>query len=134
MSQYRSHQYRGAFLAAAVVALCASCAGAPSPDGGGAAKSCAYRVAYDGRQYGDVPHAEFEVGEKLGPAVLPPCDDTPNAGDGPETPEPRTAYAVKGVDPRVAITLEDAPRGVLLVADDARKALPPEVAKLIRHH
>ncbi|WP_018547851.1 DUF6281 family protein [Streptomyces sp. LaPpAH-108] len=125
-------QYRRAFLAAVVVALCASCAGAPSSNGGGAAADCAYRVAYDGRQYAGLPHAEFEVGEKLGPAVLPPCDDTPSDGDGPETPEPRTAYAVKGVDPRIAITLEDAPGGVLLVAVDARKALPPEVAKLLR--
>ncbi|MEU6243491.1 DUF6281 family protein [Streptomyces sp. NPDC047024] len=133
MSRYRRDRALGALLAAAAVALCASCAGASAAVDGGTAASCAYRVEYGHRQYADVPHARFEVGERLGPAVVPPCDDTPNAGDGPETPEPRVAYAVKGIDPRIAITLDDAPEGVLFVAVDAKGALPAEVRKLIRH-
>ncbi|MGV9337425.1 DUF6281 family protein [Streptomyces sp. NPDC003688] len=133
MSRYRRDRALGALLAAAAVALCASCTGASAEVDGGAAASCAYRVEYDKRQYADVAHARFEVGERLGPAVVPPCDDTPNAGDGPESPEPRVAYAVKGIDPRVAIALDDAPEGVLFVAVDTKGALPAEVRKLIRH-
>ncbi|MER7484449.1 DUF6281 family protein [Streptomyces sp. NPDC126497] len=120
---------RSALVGVAVtVAVCAGCA---SPGGGGAGASCAFRVEYGGRVYADVPRAEFTTGGKLGPAVLPSCDDAPGDGDGPASPESTTAYAVEGVDPAVAIAVDDAPDGVLFVVDSG-DGLPPEVKKLIR--
>ncbi|GAA3496489.1 hypothetical protein GCM10019016_035900 [Streptomyces prasinosporus] len=115
-------------LAAAAVAGSAACT---SSGGGRAEASCAFRVEYDERVYADVAGAEFEVGEALGPAVLPPCDDSPGDGDGRPSPEPVVAHAVEGVDPRVAIALDGAPDGVLFVAVGSGGGLPPEVEKLI---
>ncbi|WP_199822044.1 DUF6281 family protein [Streptomyces sp. NRRL S-37] len=117
----------GMWMAVTVV-MSAGCA---SPGGGGSEASCAFRVEYDGRLYADVSRAEFTTGGKLGPAVLPPCDDSPGDGDGQAPPESTTAYAVEGVDPAVAIAVDDAPDGVLFVVDSGDD-LPPEVKKLIR--
>ncbi|GAA3481907.1 DUF6281 family protein [Streptomyces yanii] len=96
--------------------------------------SCAFIATYEGRTYTDVSgHIDFTVGNTLGTAEFPPCNDTPNDGD-PELPEPTTAYAVDGVDPRSAIAVGSTPDDVTLVAvqrpDDS---LPPEVEALIRH-
>lgn len=52
-------------------------------------------------------NVKVTVGEKLGTATEPPCDDTPNDGqDEPATPASRTAYAVEGVAPGIAIGVE----------------------------
>ncbi|MFF8230456.1 DUF6281 family protein [Streptomyces caelestis] len=117
--------------AAAVVSLSVGCTSPSSPDDGGQAEaSCAYIVEYDNRRY--VGRGEtVPVAESLGAATRPACDDTPSDGDDGEGPALMTAFALKGVDPSVAIAVaEDTDRYRLVVADDL-KGLPPELKKLI---
>ncbi|MEV7287139.1 DUF6281 family protein [Streptomyces sp. NPDC093252] len=122
-----------ALAAAAAAAATASCA---SPSGGetepGSASACEYRVEYGTRTYTDLAHADFTIGEALGSATVPPCDDSPGDGDGPPgPPESTTAYAVEGLDPAIAIALSDAPDGVLFVVRTPDGDLPPDVERLI---
>ncbi|MBO0917433.1 DUF6281 family protein [Streptomyces laculatispora] len=101
-------------------------------DGGESASSCAALVKYQNRTYLGRANVKVTVGEKLGTATEPPCDDTPNDGqDEPATPASRTAYAVEGVDPGIAIWVEGSSDDVLFIAADSGKKLPPEVEKLI---
>ncbi|MEV4000465.1 DUF6281 family protein [Streptomyces halstedii] len=73
--------------------------------GGGEAKgSCAIATLYEGRSYTQVANIDFTVGQALGPAEFPPCDDTPGVDDAAE-PGSTTAYAIDGVNPRVAIAI-----------------------------
>ncbi|MGX1668096.1 DUF6281 family protein [Streptomyces sp. NPDC055400] len=116
-------------LAAAAVAVSAACTS--SSGGGDSASSCAFLVEYKNRTYSDVANVDFSVGEKLGTATLPPCDDTPNDDDDGAPATLTTAYAVEGLDPGIAIAVGDAPSDVHFVAVDANKTLPPEVKKLI---
>ncbi|MFJ6569476.1 DUF6281 family protein [Streptomyces sp. NPDC091292] len=74
---------------------------------------------------------DFEVGERLGEAVIPRCDDTPNDGDDPGPPDSTVAYAIKGLHPDIAITVDQASDDILFVAVDSRGELPPEVKRLI---
>ncbi|MEU9555298.1 DUF6281 family protein [Streptomyces fumanus] len=113
----------------AVVTVLVSTACATSGDAESEA-SCAFRVEYDGRMYSDVTHVEFEAGRRLGPAVLPGCDDAP--GDGHASPDSTVAYAIEGVDPRVAIAVDDAPEDVLFVVQSLKGDLPSEVKKLVK--
>ncbi|KOX02346.1 hypothetical protein ADK65_08640 [Streptomyces sp. NRRL B-1140] len=103
----------------------------PEEDSGEAAPSCVYVVTYEGRTYRDVANVEFTVGNELGTATQPPCDDTggQNRGEEPSTTE--NAYAVDGVSPTVAIAVGDAPDDVRFVAVHSGGELPPEVEKLI---
>jgi hypothetical protein len=91
-------------------------------------------VDYDGRRYIDHRAGDFEIGERLGTAVKPACDDTGGyPDDGPGEPERRvTAYAIKGVDPAVAITLEGDPPDSVMVLYRKGEPLPPEARKLLR--
>jgi hypothetical protein len=117
-----------AFLAAGAVLLSASCTSADGNGNGSAEGACAYRVEYRDHMYGDLAPARFETGERLGRATRPTCDDSPGDGDaGEETSA--TAYAVVGVDPSVAITLEGS--DVLVVALERHDAPPPEVTALL---
>ncbi|MBA4862226.1 hypothetical protein H1V43_12675 [Streptomyces sp. PSKA54] len=110
--------------------MSASCA-SPS-GGGGSASSCAFLVEYENRTYSGMANVDFTVGDKLGSATLPPCDDTPNDDDdGRTAPASTTAYAVEGLDPSIAIAVGETSNGVLLVAVDSGKELPPEVKRLI---
>ncbi|MDO0916849.1 DUF6281 family protein [Streptomyces sp. DT2A-34] len=118
-----------ALVAAVTVAVSAACA---SSSGGESEASCEYRVQYDKRMYSDVANAEFKVGEKLGPAVIPRCDDTSDDGGGQASPDSTVAYAIEGVDPSIAIAVDDAPDDVLFVAVDSDNDLPPEIKKLIK--
>lgn len=114
-------------LAGAVVASAAACA---ALDGGGeSAGSCAYRMIYEGRTYGDVANVDYEIGEKLGTVTSPPCDDTPNDDDA--SVQSSTAYAVRGLDPSVAIAVGGAPDDTLFLVVDSARTLPPEVRELI---
>jgi hypothetical protein len=106
-------------------------AGCASSGDGGSEAACEFRVEYDERVYTDVAHAESEVGKRLGPAVLPPCDDSSDDGGGQASPDSTVAYAIEGVDPGVAIAVDGAPDGVLFVAGSGTGP-PPEVKKLIR--
>ncbi|MFB6850208.1 DUF6281 family protein [Streptomyces sp. NPDC056373] len=116
-------------LTAAAAAAVSACE--PEEDSGEAAASCVYVVTYEGRTYRDVANVDFTVGNELGTATQPPCDDTGgrNAGEEPSTTE--TAYAVDGISPTVAIAVGDAPDDVKFVAVHSGSALPPEVRKLI---
>ncbi|MEU6521744.1 DUF6281 family protein [Streptomyces sp. NPDC046924] len=116
-------------MAAVTVAVSAACA---SSNGGESEASCEYRVEYDKRMYSDVSHAEFKIGKKLGPAVFPPCDDSSDDGGGRASPDWTVAYAIEGVDPSIAIAVDDAPDDVLFVAVDSESDLPSEIKKLIK--
>lgn len=115
-------------LAVAAIAAVTGC-GSSSSDDGEESASCAYRVEYEGRTYGDVANVKFQVGEKLGTATIPACDDT-NDGDE-ESATASTAYAVKGLDPEIALAVGDTPSDVTFVAVNPGKTLPPEVERLI---
>lgn len=115
-------------LAVAATAAMAGCGSSGSDDGEGSA-SCAYRVEYEGRTYGDVANVKFQVGEKVGSATIPACDDTNDGGK--ESATASTAYAVKGLDPDIALAVGDRPDDVTFVAVNPGKTLPPEVARLI---
>ncbi|MGV9502062.1 DUF6281 family protein [Streptomyces sp. NPDC003642] len=117
-------------VAAVAAALSAGCAPS-SPDGGAQpAPSCAYVVEYDGRTYLGREETTVPLGRSLGPATRPACDDTPGDGDDGEGPVATTAYAVRGVDPAVAVAVaEDGGTHRLVVAESVED-LPPELRKL----
>ncbi|MFJ8083326.1 DUF6281 family protein [Streptomyces sp. NPDC096205] len=122
---------RGA-VGVAVVTVLAGCT-VGGGDGGEGAASCAYIALYDGRRYFGYGAGDFELGERLGTAVLPSCDDTGGYPDDPGVPERRVpAYAIKGIDPTVAITTGTDSPDTVLVADGAGETLPPEVREVVR--
>ncbi|MGX1887796.1 DUF6281 family protein [Streptomyces sp. NPDC055287] len=118
-------------LAAATATLSVGCASSSS-DNGDSASSCAFLVEYEKRRYVGTDNTDISVGEELGAATRPPCDDTPNDdSDGRTKASSTTAYAVEGVDPILAVAVGDAPGDVRLVVIDSDKELPPEIKKLI---
>ncbi|MFI5553448.1 DUF6281 family protein [Streptomyces sp. NPDC051738] len=96
--------------------LLSAAVGCTTTESGGAAEaSCAHMVTYGGRSYEGVANIDFTVGERLGTATIPECDDTPN-DPGVSVPEGRiTAYAVEGTDPAVAIAVGDTPAEATLM-------------------
>jgi hypothetical protein len=118
-----------ALLTAAAAASLSACE--PAEDSGEAAPSCVYVVTYEGRTYRDVANVEFTVGNELGTATQPPCDDTGGHNRGEEPSTTHTAYAVDGISPTVAIAVGDTPDDVKFVAVHPGNELPPEVEKLI---
>ncbi|GHB57217.1 hypothetical protein GCM10010377_55340 [Streptomyces viridiviolaceus] len=98
--------------------------------GGEAAASCAYVVAYDGRAYRGIDGGDFEVGEAVGVARKPPCDDTPNNGGGGEPAEQLTAYRVVGRDTGTALAVGTSPDDAVLVTFDPDKHGPEVVREL----
>jgi len=115
-------------LAGAALVMVTGCAA----DGGAgeAAGSCAYVVAYDGRAYWGIDGRDFEVGEAVGVARKPPCDDTPNSGDGGEPAEELTAYRVVGRDTGTALAVGASPDDAVLVTFDPDKNGPEVVREL----
>ncbi|GCB51280.1 hypothetical protein SNL152K_8636 [Streptomyces sp. NL15-2K] len=102
-----------------------------SSDDGESASSCAYLVEYQDRTYAGAETRDFTIGDEFGTATLPPCDDTPSDdSDGQTTSTPTTAYAIEGVDPSMAIALEQASDDVIFVNVDSDKTLP-EIKQLI---
>ncbi|MFI8896135.1 DUF6281 family protein [Streptomyces paradoxus] len=119
-----------ALFAAALLSLSVGCT-AESPDAEvRPAPSCAYVIEYDSRTYLGREETEVPVGESLGSATRPACDDTPGDGDDGEGPALMTAFAVRGVDPAVAIAVAEDPGAYRLVVADTVKELPPELEKL----
>ncbi|MER6633814.1 DUF6281 family protein [Streptomyces sp. NPDC000987] len=120
-------------LAAVVAAATAAgCTAAGSGGDGGSASSCAYLVVYQERTYAGTEVAGFTIGDELGAATIPPCDDTPDDdSDGRTTPDLTTAYSIKGIDPGVAIALKQAGDEVVFVGVDSGTG-PTEIKKLIR--
>jgi len=82
---------------------------------GEAAPSCAGVVSFGNRRYLPSDRADFTVGERLGTATVPACDDTPG-DDEAAVPEATTgAYAVEGRDPAEAIAVGDTSAGATLM-------------------
>ncbi|MGW0817318.1 DUF6281 family protein [Streptomyces viridiviolaceus] len=106
-------------LSGAALVMVTGCAAGGG--GGDASASCAYVVAYDGRAYWGIDGGDFEVGEAVGVARKPPCDDTPNDGDGGEPVEEMTAYRVVGRDTRTALAVGTSPDDAVLVTFDPDK-------------
>ncbi|MBX9362903.1 DUF6281 family protein [Streptomyces sp. WAC04114] len=121
-------------LAAALASLSVGCSSVSSPDddtdGARPAPSCAYVVEYDGRTYLGRSETYVPVGKSLGAATRPACDDTPGDGDEEEGPALMTAFAVRGVDPSVAVAVAEDPGEYRLVVADSVKELPPELRKV----
>ena len=121
-------------LAATLASLSVGCTPASSPDddtdGARPAPSCAYVVEYDGRTYLGREETDVPVGKSLGAATRPACDDTPGDGDEGEGPALMTAFAVRGVDPAVAVAVAEDPGAYRLVVADSVKELPPELRKV----
>ncbi|QNP72579.1 hypothetical protein IAG44_26235 [Streptomyces roseirectus] len=112
------------------VVLCLASGCSLAGGGGEGAASCAFVADYDGRRYSGLYGAEFTLGEAVGTAVLPACDDTGGDGDPGVGAREVTAYAVAGVDPAVAIVVGGV-ADTLLVVQGARGQLPPEVVRLV---
>ncbi|MET8038376.1 DUF6281 family protein [Streptomyces sp. NPDC005345] len=133
----RSVSVRAALAAAALI-MSTSCAGAGTTQGG-ADSSCAALLEYEGRTYlghGLYPDDEGDsddvrAGRRLGTGVIPGCDDTPNDGDQKATSEPVRVYAIEGVDPVYAVTV-DHPSGETLYIEQASKKTLQELRKLIK--
>ncbi|WP_206341691.1 DUF6281 family protein [Streptomyces ureilyticus] len=124
----------GILLAAVTFAVSVACTSSSDGDGDGgeSASSCAFLVDYENRTYSDVANVDFTVEDKLGPATLPPCDDTPNDDDdGRATPTSTTAYAVEGLNPSIAIAVGEEPGDARFVAVYSGNEIPPEVRKLV---
>lgn len=132
----RSVSVRVALVAAALI-MSTSCAGAGTTQGR-AGGSCAALLTYEGHTYlGHAlhPHDEDDgdgvrAGRRLGAGVVPGCDDTPNGGDRKPTSEPVTVYAIEGVDPVHAVTVDHPAGGTLYIEKASEKTLP-ELRKLI---
>ncbi|MBW8792701.1 MAG: hypothetical protein JF597_03670 [Streptomyces sp.] len=119
-----------ALLATVTATMSVACTSSGSA-GGESASSCAYRVQYGNRTYSGAEAKGFTLGDKLRAATLPPCDDTPNnASGGQTTSTSTTAYEIKGVDPSIAIAVEQPSDDVIFVNVDSDKKLP-EIKKLI---
>jgi hypothetical protein len=121
-------------LAATLASLSVGCTSVSSPDddidGARPAPSCAYVIEYDGRTYLGREETHVPVGKSLGAATRPACDDTPGDGDEGEGPALMTAFAVRGVDPAVAVAVAEDPGEYRLVVADTVKELPPELRKV----
>ncbi|UIX31769.1 DUF6281 family protein [Streptomyces sp. GQFP] len=120
-----------AVLAIAAMASTACTSQGSSTDEGSA--SCAYQILYEGRTYQDVANAEFTIGQQLGDATLPPCDDTGGQDEAGGSGTKLTVYAVHGISPKAAVAVGETPDEAVLVAVAVRSGteLPPAVQKLI---
>lgn len=115
-------------LAAALMTSAAAC----TDDSSSAeSDSCVNRFIYQDRSYRDVVNLEFTVGDKLGTATQPPCDDTGGQDEVVESETSKTAYAVEGISPTVAIAVGDTPEEAEFFAAYSGSSLPPEVQELI---
>lgn len=113
-----------------VAALTTACS---TQGGGGEAEGvCAITALYGGRTYTQAANVDFTVGKALGPAEFPPCNDTPGHNDDAAESEPTTAYAVDGLNPRIAIAVRYASDEVKLLVVQPGGSLPPEVKALTR--
>ncbi|MFH9265310.1 DUF6281 family protein [Streptomyces sp. NPDC017546] len=132
----RSVSVRVALTAAALI-VSTSCAGAGTTRGG-AEGSCAALLEYEGHTYvGHGLHPDDEgdsddvrAGRRLGAGSVPGCDDTPNIDDQDAASTTVSVYAIEGVDPVHAVTV-DHPTGGTLYIERASKRTLPELRKMI---
>ncbi|WP_406130368.1 DUF6281 family protein [Streptomyces sp. NBC_00989] len=122
-----------ALPAAVLVTMSVACTSSSDSGDGESASSCAYVVEYQSHEYSGTEATDFTIGDKLGAATVPPCDDTPSDDNGGRTAATwATAYAIEGVDPGIAIALDRTyDDEVIFVNVDSGKKLP-EIKKLIQ--
>ena len=125
---WAGRRFAGTLLAASMAS--AACTSASSGADEGSA-SCAYQILYEGRTYQDVADVEFTIGRQLGDATLPACDDTGGQDEAEDSDTTLTAYRVKGISPRVAIAVGDAPDDAVFVSVRSGTDLPADVKMLI---
>jgi len=88
--------------------------------------SCSFVAKFQGGTYeGRTVVVEPPIGEPLGEAVVPPCDDT--NGDDPDEGERITVHRLPGVDPSVALVREGLPSRLLIRL--GVHPLPPELQR-----
>ncbi|MFF6875309.1 MULTISPECIES: DUF6281 family protein [unclassified Streptomyces] len=119
-----------ALLAVTLLSLSVGCTAASPDDEAQPQASCAYVIEYDSRRYLGREVTDVPVGESLGSATRPACDDTPGDGDDGEGPVLMTAFALRGVDPAVAIAVAEDPGAYRLAVADSVKELPPALRKM----
>ncbi|MER7176039.1 DUF6281 family protein [Streptomyces mesophilus] len=117
----------GSILAVPLVVVTAACS---SNSGGSASAVCAEQYQFDDRTYVDIEDLDITVGQELGVAVSPPCDDAGGKSNGEKMGEDQTAYRVKGVSPEIAIAVGDSPEQAKIFVSYEGKELPPEVEEL----
>ncbi|MFF0090772.1 DUF6281 family protein [Streptomyces canus] len=101
-------------MTVAMLAVVVGCSSG-DPSGGEAAASCAGVVTHENRDYLPSQDEDFTVGERLGTARIPECDDTPNDPDVAIPEDTTNAYLVEGRDPAEAIAVGDSPASARLV-------------------
>jgi hypothetical protein len=92
-------------VVAALTAACTAQGGAGRMVAGRPRGHARSRPCTGAAPYTQVANVDFTVGEALGLAEFPPCDDTPGHDDDAQGSEPATAYAVDGLNPRTAIAV-----------------------------
>ncbi|MFF7274382.1 DUF6281 family protein [Streptomyces griseorubiginosus] len=99
----------------AFVLLAALTGCGPGEESGEAASSCAGAVRYENRVYLPAGEIGFTVGERLGTAEIPECDDTPGDSEVAIPHGTTGAYAVEGREPAEAIAVGDTAAGARLM-------------------
>ncbi|MEU6571437.1 DUF6281 family protein [Streptomyces parvulus] len=127
-----------AALVAAILIMSTSCAGAGTTQSG-ADSSCEALLVYGSHTYlGHGLHPDDEgdsvdvrAGKRLGTGTTPGCNDTPNDDEQEPTSEPVIVYAIAGVDPVDAVTVDHPAGGTLYIEQTSKKTLP-ELRKLLK--
>lgn len=119
---------RFALLAVAAALLGACNAG----DTGSGSASCASAIEYDRHQYlGHAAHvAPGDLGQELGEARIPPCNDT---GDASGSGEAIAAMEIQGVSPEVAVAASYSSDVIFVRVDHPFESLPEQVRRLLTH-
>ncbi|WP_327743089.1 DUF6281 family protein [Streptomyces europaeiscabiei] len=94
--------------------------------------ACAAEVEFAGQVYtGITVHHDFKAGNKVGKAVHVACNDTPDDNNDGLVPQPESpAYKIPGVDPGIAIAVDDSLDTMQIYVADLDKPLPTEIQKL----
>jgi hypothetical protein len=123
------------FVALAAGPLLAACspggAGTGSSGGGGSGSaSCAAGIEYDGHDYSGYAAevAPSDLGEQLGAARIPPCNDTNGAS---EDGEAVVAVRIKGVPPEVAVAVTYSNSTIFIREGTSFESLPEQVKRLL---
>ncbi len=95
--------------------------------------ACAQEVEFAGKVYtGVTVDRDVKTGNKVGNAVHVACNDTPGDHNDGLLPQPESpAYKIPGVDPGIAIAVDDSQDTMQIYVADLDKPLPSEIEKLI---
>ena len=97
-------------MAVAMLTVVLGCSSGGS-SGGEAAGSCAGVVTHENRDYLPTQDEDFTVGERLGTARIPECDDTPNDPEAAIPDGTTNAYSSRaGTPPRPSPSVTRPPR------------------------